>query len=204
MYRCDRRIGHAPPFTHRITHRRFGGHHGEGSDAQQQRKEEAEAGQEQEERRRSILTVRRHAQLGQTRHLVHEPIRQEALANDHRARPQRAPYRFTGNRAKKRVLPIPGSTLSALHRMSSPIPSKPETPSSLLVFTSLNRSGFAQSIAVPSRRAGAVHSIRSGHRLNKNRCPLYPSKPALIDAVEKSTSSHHAGSVSASPEFPGV
>jgi len=72
-------------------HRRSGGHHGEGSDAQQQRKEEAEAGQEQEERRRSV----RHAQPGQTRHLVHEPIRQEALVGDHRgARPQRGPYHF--------------------------------------------------------------------------------------------------------------
>jgi hypothetical protein len=66
-----------------------GGRHGEGSDAQQQRKEEAEAGQEREERRRSVLAVRRHAQPGQTRHLVHEPIRQEALAGDHRARHQR-------------------------------------------------------------------------------------------------------------------
>ena len=28
------------------------------------------------------------------RHLVHEPIRQEALADDHRARPQRASYDF--------------------------------------------------------------------------------------------------------------
>src|SRR6516164_7214766 len=90
LSRC-RRMGYAPPFTYRITHRRSGGHHGERSDAQQQRKEEAEAGQEQEERRRSALTVRRHAQPGQTRHLVHEPIRQEALAGDHRARPERAP-----------------------------------------------------------------------------------------------------------------
>src|SRR6516165_9516079 len=80
-----RRMGYAPPFTYRTTHRGSGGHHGEGSDAQQQRKEEAEAGQKQEERRRS-LTVRRHAQPGQTRHLVHEPIRQEALAGDHCAR----------------------------------------------------------------------------------------------------------------------
>ena len=69
---------------------------------QQPRKEEAEAGQEQEERRRSVLTVRRHAQPGQTRHLVHEPIRQEALAGDHRARPQRAPYRFGDDRANMR------------------------------------------------------------------------------------------------------
>src|SRR5205814_10068417 len=75
------RMGYALPFTYRT----FGGHHGEGADAQQQRKEEAEAGQEQEERCRSVLTVRRHAQPGQTRHLVHEPIRQEALAGDHRA-----------------------------------------------------------------------------------------------------------------------
>src|SRR6516225_1418712 len=87
LSRC-RRMSYAPPFTYRITHRRSGGHHGERSDAQQQRKEEAEAGQEQEERRRSALTVRRHAQPGQTRHLVHEPIRQEALAGDHRGRPQ--------------------------------------------------------------------------------------------------------------------
>src|SRR5215472_18450444 len=79
-------MGYALPFTYRITHRRSGAHHGEGSDAQQQRKEEAEARQEQEERRRSALTVRRHAQPGQTRHLVHEPIRQEALAGDHRGR----------------------------------------------------------------------------------------------------------------------
>jgi hypothetical protein len=92
-------MGYALPFTYRITHRRFGGHHGEGSDAQQPRKEEAEAGQEQEERRRSVLTVCRHAQPGQTRHLVHQPIRQEALAGDHRARPQRAPYHFGGDRA---------------------------------------------------------------------------------------------------------
>jgi hypothetical protein len=82
-------MGYAPPFTYQITRRGSGGRHGEGSDAQQQRKEEAEAGQEQEERRRSALTVRRHAQPGQTRHLVHEPIRQEALAGDHRARHQR-------------------------------------------------------------------------------------------------------------------
>src|SRR5262249_15839594 len=68
-------------------HRRYGGHHGEGSDAQQQRKEEAEAGQEQEERRRSV----RHAQPGQTRHFVHEPIRQEALVGDHRGAPTIAP-----------------------------------------------------------------------------------------------------------------
>src|SRR6516225_3342449 len=74
-----RRMGYAPPFTYRTTHRGSGGHHGEGSDAQQQREEEAEAGQKQEERRRS-LTVRRHAQPSQTRHLIHEPIRQEALA----------------------------------------------------------------------------------------------------------------------------
>src|SRR5271166_1675574 len=73
-------MGYAAPFTYRITNRESGGRHGEGSDAQQQRKEEAEAGQEQEERRRSALTVRRHAQPGQARHLVHEPIRQEALA----------------------------------------------------------------------------------------------------------------------------
>src|SRR5262249_52945835 len=66
-------------FTYRITIEGLEGHHGEGSDAQQQRKEEAEAGQEQEERCRSV----RHAQPGQTRHLVHEPIRQEALAGDH-------------------------------------------------------------------------------------------------------------------------
>ena len=38
---------YAPP----LTYRRFGGHSGEGSDAQQQRKEETEAGQEQEEKR---------------------------------------------------------------------------------------------------------------------------------------------------------
>src|SRR6516164_5359734 len=78
MYRC---AGGWPTLCH-FTPRRSGGHHGEGSDAQQQRKEEAEAGQEQEERR---------SQPGQTRHLVHEPIRQEALASDHGARPQRAP-----------------------------------------------------------------------------------------------------------------
>ncbi len=82
------RMGYALPFTHR----RSGGHH---------RKEEAEAGQEQEERRRSVLTVRRHAQSGQTRHLVHEPIRQEALAGDHRARPQRAPYHFGDDRRQR-------------------------------------------------------------------------------------------------------
>ena len=41
-------------------------------------------------RRRSALTVRQHAQPSQTRHLVHEPIRQEALAGDHRARNQHA------------------------------------------------------------------------------------------------------------------
>src|SRR5262249_18064572 len=80
-------MGYAPPFTYRITHRASGGHHGEGSDAQQQRKEEAEAGQEQEERRRCALTIRRHAQPGQTRHLVHEPVRQEALAGRARQRP---------------------------------------------------------------------------------------------------------------------
>src|SRR6516165_172849 len=82
LSRCSQ-MSYAPPFTYRITHRRSGGHHGERSDAQQQRKEEAEAGQEQEERRRSALTVRRHAQPGQTRHLVHEPIRQEALEDPH-------------------------------------------------------------------------------------------------------------------------
>src|ERR1043165_2583901 len=59
------RMGYALPFTYR----RSGGHHGEGADAQQQRKEEAEAGEEQEERCKSVLTVRRHAQPGQTRHL---------------------------------------------------------------------------------------------------------------------------------------
>ena len=89
-------MGYTPLFTYR----RSGGHHGERSDAQQQRKEEAEAGQEQEERRRSALTVRRHAQPGQTQHLVHEPIRQEALAGDHRARPQRAPSDFDDDPAK--------------------------------------------------------------------------------------------------------
>jgi len=92
MYRCA--AGRATLRHSPITQRKSGGHHGKGSDAQQQRKEEAEAGQEQEERRRSALTVRRHAQPGQTRHLVHESIRQEALAGDHRARPQRAPYHF--------------------------------------------------------------------------------------------------------------
>src|SRR5262249_31753327 len=66
-------MGYAPPFTYR----RSGGHYGEGSDAQQQRKDEAEAGQEQEERRRCAL---------QTRPLDHEPVRQEALAGDRRAR----------------------------------------------------------------------------------------------------------------------
>jgi hypothetical protein len=50
------------------------GRHGEGSDAKQQRKEKAKAGQEQEERRRSDLTV-------QTRLLVRQPIRQEALVS---------------------------------------------------------------------------------------------------------------------------
>ena len=59
-------------------------------------KKKPKPGQEQEERRRN----RRHAQPGQTRHLVHEPIRQEALAGDHRARPQRAPYDFGDDRAK--------------------------------------------------------------------------------------------------------
>src|SRR6516164_3673358 len=98
-------LRHSP---NRITHRGSGGHHGEGSDAQQQRKEEAEAGQEQEERRRSALTVRRHAQSGQTRHLVHEPIRQEALAGDHRARPELAPYHFGDDRANMRC-PTSGS-----------------------------------------------------------------------------------------------
>jgi hypothetical protein len=50
------------------------GRYGEGSDAQQQqRKEEAKAGQEQEERR-SGLTV-------QTRLVVRQPIRQEALVS---------------------------------------------------------------------------------------------------------------------------
>ena len=78
-----RRMGYAPP----LTYQGFGGHNGERSDAQQQRKEEAEAGQEQEERRRSVLIVCRHAQPSQARHLVHEPIRQEALAGDHLARP---------------------------------------------------------------------------------------------------------------------
>src|SRR6516162_5010608 len=39
---------------------------------------------------------------GQTRHLVHEPIRQEALAGDHRARPERAPYHFGDDRANMR------------------------------------------------------------------------------------------------------
>ena len=73
------RMGYALPFTYR----RSGGHHGEGADAQQQRKEEAEAGEEQEESRRSVR---------QNRHLVREPIRQEALAGDHRARPPRALY----------------------------------------------------------------------------------------------------------------
>ena len=57
---------------YRITRQESGGRHGEGSDAQQQRKEEAEAGQEQGKRHRR--------QPGQARHLVQEPIRQEALA----------------------------------------------------------------------------------------------------------------------------
>ena len=69
MYPAWATLRHSPI---EFTHRGFGGRLGEGSEAQQQRKEEAEAGQEQEERRRGALTV-------QTRHLVHEPIRQEAL-----------------------------------------------------------------------------------------------------------------------------
>ena len=77
MYPAWATLRHSPI---EFTHRGFGGRLGEGSEAQQQRKEEAEAGKELEERRRSALTVRR-----QTRHLVHDPIRQEALAGDHRA-----------------------------------------------------------------------------------------------------------------------
>src|SRR5262245_24515020 len=48
--------------------------------------------------------------------------------------------------------------------MSSPIPPKLQTPSSLPGLTSLNRSSFDanQSIALRCRRVGAVHSIRSG------------------------------------------
>src|SRR6516165_5457145 len=122
-----RRMGYAPPFTYRTTHRGSGGHHGEGSDAQQQREEEAEAGQKQEERRRS-LTVRRHAQPSQTRHLIHEPIRQEALAGDHRARHQRelAP----GVHDFIRVGPIPptngrfGSVTDIAAHMMSALPPK--------------------------------------------------------------------------------
>ena len=98
MYRSGTRMGYAPLFTYR----RSGGHHSERSDTQQQGKEEAEAGQEQEERRRIALTVRRHAKPGQTRHLVREPIRQEALAGDHRARPQRSPCHFGDDRANMR------------------------------------------------------------------------------------------------------
>ena len=60
-------MGYAAP----IAHQEFGDRHGERSDAQQQRKEEAEAGQEQEERSRGVLI----------RHIVREPIRQEALAS---------------------------------------------------------------------------------------------------------------------------
>jgi hypothetical protein len=77
---------------------------------QQPRKEEAEAGQEQEERRRSVR---------QTRHLVREPIRQEALAGDHRARPQRAPHHFGGDRANMRR-PISGSGQKIAARMEEP------------------------------------------------------------------------------------
>src|SRR6516165_1974612 len=51
--------------------------------------------------------------------------------------------------------------------MSSPIPSKLQTPSSLPGLTSLNRSGFDanQSIALRCRRVGAVHSINSKRAL---------------------------------------
>ena len=45
--------------------------------------------QDKNKKKGAEAPVRRHAQPGQTRHLVHEPIRQEALAGDHRARPQR-------------------------------------------------------------------------------------------------------------------
>ena len=102
-------MAYALPFTHR----RSGGHHGKGSDAQQQRKEEAEAGQEQEERRRGALTV-------QTRHLVHEPIRQEALAGDHCARPQRAPHHFGGDRANMRRPTSGSGQKTAAHKAAFP------------------------------------------------------------------------------------
>src|SRR5262244_1355990 len=67
-------------------------------------------------------------------------------------------------RRPKRVLPIPGSTLSALRRHVLANSFKLQTPSSFPGLTSLNRSGFDanQSIALRCRRVGAVHSIRSG------------------------------------------
>src|SRR5499427_9744337 len=62
--------------------------------------------------------------------------------------------------------------------MSSPIPSKLQTPSSLPSLTSFNRSGFDanQSIALRCRRVGAVHSIRSRHHPFTCQCPLYPGE----------------------------
>ena len=58
--------------------------------------------QDKNKKKGAEAPVRRHAQPGQTRHLVHEPIRQEALAGDHRARPERAPYHFGDDRANMR------------------------------------------------------------------------------------------------------
>src|SRR5215472_10070202 len=67
--------------------------------------------------------------------------------------------------------------------MSSPIPLKLQTPSSLPSLTSFNRSGFDanQSIALRCRRVGAVHCIRSGHHPFTQQCPLYPRKRHSID-----------------------
>src|SRR5262249_2103363 len=83
-------------------------------------------------------------------------------------------HAFKDALTQTRVLPIPGSTLSALRRHVLANSFKLQTPSSLPGLTSLNRSGFDanQSIALRCRRVGAVHSIRSGHHALTWQCPL--------------------------------
>src|SRR5262249_39760672 len=70
--------------------------------------------------------------------------------------------------------------------MSSPIPSKLQTPSSLPSLTSFNRSGFDanQSIALRCRRVGAVHSISKYSSRNVRH--KEPIRHTLVEAQRRS------------------
>src|SRR5262249_38665638 len=85
-------------------------------------------------------------------------------------------------RRPKRVLPIPGSTLSALrhHVLANSF----KTSNAVAVaWPHLLESLWLrcnQSIALRCRRAGAVHSIISGHSARFERCPLPPRKRTFV------------------------